>query len=165
MPTVWRQIYEDGEVGSGVANNRVFKAFNNGRRQISACSLIGHGAVHKAIANHPVVFSKGGPYDGFQMIITGDGKQQGFGKGAKFCQLAVQQKLANGFGLGDPPGSLVIMTFLPSRCRLLANRRTWVDFPAPSPPSNVMNLPMLPHFRLVTIILVTQPACAIWPMH
>ena len=44
---------------------------------------------------------------------------------------------------GDPPGSRVISAEMPFCASALANARAWVDFPAPSPPSNVMNLPAM----------------------
>ena len=42
---------------------------------------------------------------------------------------------------GEPPGSRVWMTSIPSERRCSTNRRACVVLPAPSPPSNVMNLP------------------------
>src|SRR5690606_17981462 len=42
----------------------------------------------------------------------------------------------------EPPGSRVRTTWMPRACRRSARSRAWVDFPAPSPPSNVMNLPL-----------------------
>src|SRR5690606_18180194 len=40
--------------------------------------------------------------------------------------------------LGVPPGSRVRTTDRPCSANRFASRRTWVDFPTPSPPSNVM---------------------------
>jgi len=42
---------------------------------------------------------------------------------------------------GEPPGSRVAVAAIPARPSAATSRATWVDFPAPSPPSTVMNLP------------------------
>src|SRR3974390_817531 len=44
---------------------------------------------------------------------------------------------------GDPPGSRVSRTSIPTACSRSASRAAWVDLPEPSPPSNVMNLPRI----------------------
>src|SRR5262249_44415808 len=41
----------------------------------------------------------------------------------------------------EPPGSRVSSTSSPAARRAAASRRAWVDLPAPSPPSSVMNRP------------------------
>ena len=43
--------------------------------------------------------------------------------------------------MGDPPGSLVVMTRIPRSSRQPCTTANWVDFPAPSMPSRVMSLP------------------------
>ena len=42
---------------------------------------------------------------------------------------------------GEPPGSRVTIVWMPTFHSWSARRRAWVDFPDPSPPSKVMNLP------------------------
>src|SRR5689334_19019249 len=41
---------------------------------------------------------------------------------------------------GAPPGSRVVTTVSPDWRKASASRRSWVDLPPPSPPSNVTNL-------------------------
>src|SRR5680860_688495 len=50
-----------------------------------------------------------------------------------------------------PPGSRVSTTEYPASRNRSASILAWVDLPAPSPPSNVMNLPVATYHRLRTI--------------
>ena len=45
--------------------------------------------------------------------------------------------------IGAPPGSRVVTTSMPRRSRQARAAAIWVDFPAPSMPSRVMNFPAL----------------------
>ena len=52
---------------------------------------------------------------------------------------------------GEPPGSRVENTLRPARASRLARMPAWVDLPEPSPPSNVMNLPVSPASRCMPL--------------
>ena len=53
------------------------------------------------------------------------------------------QKIADFLGGRRTPGSRVVTTFIPDAPSTSASIDTWVDLPPPSPPSKVMNLPVI----------------------
>src|SRR5262245_3317639 len=44
---------------------------------------------------------------------------------------------------GEPPGSRVSTTSMPTACSRAPSSAEWVDLPVPSPPSKVMNRPRI----------------------
>ena len=68
-------------------------------------------------------------------------QQQHFGNCVPPFVGAVEQQLANRFRAGRAPGSRVRSAGIPLRSNVATRASTWVDFPAPSPPSTVIKRP------------------------
>ena len=130
-----------GQVGPGAADGDAVEGVEEG--WIGA-GLIDVGRVEETVGEHPLAGGERRADDALDMVGAGGGEEHRLAVDAELLGHAGEQHAC-----GSPRPSAyrrargsatLVMPALLSRS---ASSRIWVDLPAPSPPSNVMNLPAM----------------------